>query len=108
MIARSVAERPTDFEIFVGEPEIVDVSEAVHQPGAIQFQILVATVAIPLAAVLMPLTRLAYRAAASFERPTFLDRAIFQVAMPVTRKEGPISNRPWMNSPRFRHALSSV
>src|SRR5579859_4853150 len=71
-----------------GYKQVVDARQAQpHQTLLIEFPVLVAVAAKPLAAVIMPLIGEAHRDAILAKRPEFLDQPIIQFPRPLAHQE---------------------
>src|SRR5271169_3984938 len=88
MIVGTAAERPEKPAVGLLDPQIVDAGDApAHFAGLVEFPVLVAVAAEPMAAVVVPLIGKTHRNAIVAERPQFLDQAIIEFAVPLARQE---------------------
>src|SRR4029077_2048058 len=84
MIVGAAAERPVILPLALRDRQIVDAGDAqAHQAVLVEFPILVAVAAEPIAAVVMPFIGKAHGDAVLAERPDFLDQAVVELALPL-------------------------
>src|SRR5215813_5546454 len=89
MIVGAAAERPVVLALALLDREVVDAGDAqAHQAVLVEFPVLVAVAAEPVAAVVMPFVGEAHGDAVFAERPDFLDQAVVELALPLARQEG--------------------
>ena len=88
MVVGAAAERPVVFALALLDRKIVDAGDAqAHQAVLVEFPVLVAVAAEPVAAVVVPLIGEAHGDAVVAERPDFLDQAVVELAVPFARQE---------------------
>src|SRR5262249_2822962 len=84
----TAAERPVIFTLAFLDREVVYAGDApAHQAVLIEFPVLVAVAAKPVAAVVMPLVGKAHGDAVLAECPDFLDQALIEFAAPFARQK---------------------
>src|SRR5260221_3033450 len=89
MAVGAPAQWPMVFALRLADPHVVDAGDAPgHQPVPVEFPVLVAVTAEPLAAIVMPLVGKAHGDPVLAEGPDFLDEAIVEFAIPFTDQEG--------------------
>src|SRR5438105_9571282 len=85
----TAAQRPVVFAIALFDRQIVDAGDAqAHQAVLVEFPVLVAVAAEPVAAVVMPLIGEAHGDAVVAEGPHFLDQPVVELAVPFAGEEG--------------------
>src|SRR5690348_14747963 len=78
------AERPAIATVRLGDRRVVDAGDpALHEAVSVEFPVLVAVAAKPVAAVIVPLVGEPDRDAVSGEGPDLLDQAIVELALPL-------------------------
>src|SRR5665213_1293852 len=88
MAVRAAAQRPVIFALTLRDRQIVDTGVAhAHQAMRVEFPILVAIAAEPVAAIIVPFIGKAYRDMIVVKRPDLLDQAIVQLAVPFAHQE---------------------
>src|SRR5260370_12397125 len=88
MLVGAAAERPMVFALALRDRQIVDAGDAEpHQALLVEFPVLVAVAAEPVAAVVVPLISEAHRDAVLVERPEFLDQPVIELAVPFAPQE---------------------
>src|SRR3984893_10672558 len=88
MIVGAAAERPVELAFAFLDREIVDAGDAkAHQAVFVEFPILVAIAAEPVAAVVMPFIGKAHGDAVAVESPDFLDQPVVAFARPFAREK---------------------
>src|SRR5215475_11067326 len=81
--------RPVEAAILLGYLDVVDAGlAAAHQAVLIEFPLLVAVGAVPLAARVVPLILKAHRDAVVVEGPQILDQAVVDLICPFAGEEG--------------------
>src|SRR3954447_7389079 len=109
MIVGAAAERPVILTLAFVDREVVDAGDAQpHQALLVEFPVLVAVAAEPVAAVVVPFIGEAHGDAIVAERPHLLDQAVVELAVPLARQEASMAARPSRNSARLRQRLSVV
>ena len=88
VICRPGALRPTEQPVGRADRHIVDAGLApAHQTLGVEFPLLVAVRAVPVAGVVAPFVLEAHRDAVAVERPELLDQAVLQLARPLPPQE---------------------
>jgi hypothetical protein len=88
MIIRAAAERPVVLAFTLLDREIVNAGDTkAHQPVLVEFPILIAVAAEPIAAVVVPLIGEAHGDAVLTEGPNFLDQAVVELSAPLAPQE---------------------
>src|SRR5947209_12556070 len=88
MTVRTAPERPMIFAVALPDRQIVDAGDPpAHQPILVEFPVLIAVAAKPLAAVVVPLIGKAHRDAVLAKRPELLDEAVLELAVPFARQK---------------------
>jgi hypothetical protein len=88
MLVGAAAERPVVFALAFLDRKIVDAGDAkAHQAVLVELPVLVAVAAKPVAAVVVPFIGEAHGDAVVAEGPDFLDQAVVELAVPLTRQE---------------------
>ena len=83
MTVGPAAKRPVVFTVVLSDWDIVDAGDAqAHQAVFVEFPILVAVAAKPMATVVMPFISEAYSDAVVAEGPDFLDQPVVELAAP--------------------------
>src|SRR5260370_22174528 len=82
------AERPVEFALALPDRQIVDAGDAqAHQTVLVEFPVLVAMAAKPVAAVVVPLIGETHGNAVVAEGPDFLDQAVVKFALPLASQK---------------------
>src|SRR5690349_3271807 len=82
------AERPAIAAVALGDRRIVDAGDpALHETVPVEFPVLIAVAAEPVAAVVVPLIGEPNRDAVSGEGPELLGQPIVELALPFAREE---------------------
>ena len=88
MIVRPPAQRPVVLALALRDRQVVDAGDArAHQAVLVEFPVLVAVAAEPLAAVVVPLVGEAHGDAVLAEGPEFLDQPVVEFARPFAGQE---------------------
>src|SRR6266403_4349858 len=88
MIVGAAAERPVILALAFRDREVVDAGDTqTHQAMLVEFPVLVAIAAEPMAAVVMPFVGEAHRDAVLAESPDFFDQAVIELALPFARQK---------------------
>jgi hypothetical protein len=83
------AERPVVFTLALFDRQIVDAGDAqTHQTMLVEFPVLVAVAAEPVATVVAPLISKAYGDAVLSIGPDLLDQAVVVLTLPFARQKG--------------------
>src|SRR4051812_39818097 len=89
VIVGSAALRPVEEALVLGDAQVVDAGvPAPHQPVLVEFPVLVAVGAVPVARVVMALVGEAHGDAVALDGPQLLDQAVVQLALPLAGQEG--------------------
>src|SRR6266481_8418818 len=85
----TAAQRPVVFALALLDRQIVDAGDAqAHQAVLVEFPVLVAVAAEPVAAVVVPFIGEAHRNAVRAKGPELLDQSVVEFALPLARQEG--------------------
>ena len=88
MFIRPPTERPKKFALTLGDGVLIDAGNAAaHQAVGIEFPVLVAVGAVPVAAVIPVFVSKADRDAVAAMRPELLDQPVIQFASPFAAQE---------------------
>src|SRR5512133_804292 len=88
MIIGAATERPVVFALALLDRRIVDTGDAkAHQAMLVEFPILVAVAAEPVAAVIVPLIGEAHSNAVLAKDPDLLNQAVVKLTLPLARQE---------------------
>jgi hypothetical protein len=88
VIVGAATKRPVVFALALLDRNIVDAGDAqAHQAVLVEFPVLVAVAAEPVAAVVVPLIGEAHGDAVLMKGPDFLDQAVVQLVLPLAPKE---------------------
>lgn len=88
MTIRSPSERPEELAIGLGDRQVVDAREpALHEPVLVEFPVLIAVGAVPIPRVVVPLVGETHGDAVAVVRPKLLDRAVVELAGPLSGEE---------------------
>src|SRR5258708_22925658 len=88
MIVGAAAQGPVIFPLALGDRKVVDAGDAQpHQALIVEFPVLVAVAAEPVAAVVVPLIGKPDGDAILAERPQLLDQAVIELAVPFAGQE---------------------
>src|SRR5258708_19742735 len=88
MIVGAAAQGPVIFPLALGDRKVVDAGDAQpHQALIVEFPVLVAVAAEPVAAVVVPLIGKPDGDAILAERPQLLDQAVIELAVPFAGHE---------------------
>src|SRR6516164_7476705 len=89
MIVGTAAERPMILALALLDWQVVDAGDAqTHQPVLVEFPVLVAVAAKPVAAVVVPFIGKAHGNAVLAKGPDFLDQAVVELAAPLAGQKG--------------------
>src|SRR2546423_12543814 len=89
MVIGPATEGPVELALVRANRQIIDAGDAqAHQAVLVEFPILVAIAAEPVAAVVMPLIGEAHGDAVVAEGPHFLDQPVVELAVPFAGEEG--------------------
>jgi hypothetical protein len=88
MVIGAPAERPVVLALALADKRIVDASEPhAHEPLLVEFPILVAVAAVPLAPIVVPLVRKTHGNPVLATTPYLLDQTVVQLAIPFSDQE---------------------
>src|SRR3546814_9884893 len=88
--------RPVELTVRLIDADIVDAGlAALHQALGVEFPLLVAMAAIPLAAVVMPFIGEAHGDVVAGIGPDLLDQAVVHFALPFALQQGPDGRAPF-------------
>src|ERR1700730_14258530 len=89
MFVGATAERPVIFSVALLDRKIIDARDSqAHQRMLVEFPVLVAIAAEPVASVIMPFIGKADGDAIFMESPELLDQPVVEFAIPLSRQEG--------------------
>src|SRR6267143_1860208 len=89
MTVGTAAQRPVVFALALLDRQIVDAGDAqAHQAVLVEFPVLVAVAAEPVAAVVVPFIGEAHRNPVRAKGPELLDQSVVEFALPLARQEG--------------------
>ena len=89
VIVGAAAERPVVFALALFYPQIIDAGDAqTHQAMLVEFPVLVAVAAEPVAAVVVPFIGEAYGDAVLSIGPDLLDKAVIEFTLPFACQKG--------------------